>query len=119
MKLAIFVFGCGDREPVSWYPDLLVAAGDGGNRVENELLLLPASVICAWCCAEDESRLELQLWLVRSGNRGTHSGGEPRLTPSDEADRRQHSPGWLAYQRRMEKRGSPGLPARKALRRIP
>lgn len=118
MKPAIFVFGCGHREPVSWYPDLLVAAGDGGNRVENELLL-PASVICAWCCAEDESRLELQLWLLRSGDRVTHAGCEAQLAPADDVDRRQHSPGWLAYQRRMEKRGSPGLPARRAVRRIP
>lgn len=105
----LLAFACGHREPAAWYPELaplpallprLTVAGDN-------VALLPETLICAWCCGEDESRLELQKWLLRS----------PQLTPPTRAEADvpvapvEDSPLRRAYIVRMQRRARLDAPA--------
>ncbi len=101
-------FACGHREPADWYPELrpLPPALPSVAIDADDVILLPGTLICAWCCGEDESRLELQKWLLRS----------PQLTPpaadaAGIAAATEDSSMRRAYAARMQRRARLDAPA--------
>ncbi len=104
-----FHFGCGHTEPAAWYPELVAAwpyeAPAGDVRV------LPDPVICAWCCGEDDSRLDLQPWLLRSTPLAALCLLGRRHRPATSTIDSPPLLARYAYQRRMERRAAGTVPA--------
>jgi hypothetical protein len=101
-------FTCGHREPAAWYPELqpLPAVLPRVRVDTDDVTLLPETVVCAWCCNEDESRLELQKWLLRSPQLAPPAASVA-TTPSGSED----TPQRRAYIARMERRARLDAPA--------